>query len=157
MKVLAAPPSWSSINAFSLPRVILDSPSNTGQRERNRTLNLKENELGMFLPSRLLYRQRLTHFSPDMALARTPTQETATGTPQPVLLALPGPTFTFRSSSTVTLLVGQSQTSMTVQKSPITRTSEFFATALKKAWLEGQTKLIKLPEEDPVHLTYYLE
>lgn len=92
-----------------------------------------------------------------MAPVSTPTQATATGTPQPVLLALPGPTFTFCSSSTVTLLVGQSQTRMTIHGSVITLTSDFFATALKQTWVEGQTKLVKLPEEEPVHLTHYLE
>jgi hypothetical protein len=46
---------------------------------------------------------------------------------------------------------------MSVHESFITRTSDFFATALKKAWFEGQTKVIKLPEEDHVHLAYYLD
>lgn len=92
-----------------------------------------------------------------MALVRSPARGTVTGTPPPVFLALPGPTLTFRSSSTVTLLVGQSQIRMEAHGSVIIRTSDFFATAMKQEWIEGQTKLIKLPEEDHVHLTYYLE
>jgi hypothetical protein len=92
-----------------------------------------------------------------MALVRTPTQGAVKETSPPARLALPGPTFAFRSSDTVTLLVGQSATKMTVHESYITCTSEFFATALKKAWVEGQTRVIKLPEEDPVHLAYYLD
>lgn len=46
---------------------------------------------------------------------------------------------------------------MSVHESFITRTSEFFATALKKAWGKGKTRVIKLPEEDPVYLAYYLD
>jgi len=92
-----------------------------------------------------------------MELVRAPTQGTTKETSPPARLALPGPTFAFRSCGIVTLVVGETQTPMSVHERFITRTSEFFATALKKAWGEGQTRVIKLPEEDPVHLAYYLD
>lgn len=46
---------------------------------------------------------------------------------------------------------------MTVHESFIVRTSDFFATALEKVWVEGQTRVINLPEEDPVDLGNYLD
>jgi hypothetical protein len=45
---------------------------------------------------------------------------------------------------------------MVVYKSYITRDSAFFKAALKKQRIEGQTRVIKLPEESLVPMQYYI-
>lgn len=39
----------------------------------------------------------------------------------------------------------------------ITRNSDFFRACLKKGWAEGRPRNIKLPEEDPSKIAYYLD
>lgn len=39
----------------------------------------------------------------------------------------------------------------------ISRRSDFFKAALKKEWKEGQTRIIKLPEEQPANVANYLD
>jgi hypothetical protein len=67
------------------------------------------------------------------------------------------PTYNFGSDDLVTLDVGLEHHKIVVHKHYITRTSEFFATALKKAWIEGQSRIIELPEETPEHMEYYCD
>jgi hypothetical protein len=88
------------------------------------------------------------------------TKETETANPTTLAPATPDPMVAFDSKNVITLLLGKassSQSTMTVHKSFIIRDSEFFATALKSTWVEGQTRVIKLPEEQPAHVTYYLD
>lgn len=57
------------------------------------------------------------------------------------------PSYNFDVDKTVTLVVGLERRKMAVQTCYITRTSAFFATALKKKWAGGQAREIELPEE----------
>lgn len=57
------------------------------------------------------------------------------------------PTFSLREDDLVTLLVGPEEEKFVVHESCIARYSDFFKTALKKEWIEGQTRVVKLPEE----------
>ena len=56
----------------------------------------------------------------------------------------------------VTLIVGEEKQEMLVNACHISKNSEFFRTALKKEWLEGQTRTITLPVDDPKIVTQYL-
>jgi len=62
----------------------------------------------------------------------------------------------FDKGETVTLIVGVDKHEMLVHANHISRNSEFFRTALKKEWLEGQTRIITLPVDDPKTVTHYL-
>jgi hypothetical protein len=62
----------------------------------------------------------------------------------------------FGADSMVTLLVGKNEQKMIAYSSYLTRDSEFFAAAMKKEWVEGQTRIVKLPEEDPSTMAHYL-
>lgn len=64
--------------------------------------------------------------------------------------------FDFSSQDAVTLVVGAEQEEMLVHGTYLSRNSEFFKAALKKEWVEGQTRLIKLPEESPDVMKHYL-
>lgn len=57
----------------------------------------------------------------------------------------------------VTLLVGPEQTKLVAVGHLLTQNSEFFQTALKKEWEEGQTRVIKMPMEDATLVTQYLD
>ena len=46
---------------------------------------------------------------------------------------------------------------MIVHTSYLAQTSEFFASALKKEWAEGQTRIIDLDEETPGIMAHYLD
>lgn len=46
---------------------------------------------------------------------------------------------------------------MVVHSSYLARTSEFFASALKKEWTEGQVQTIELDEETPELIAHYLD
>jgi hypothetical protein len=70
---------------------------------------------------------------------------------------VPPPTHKFTTDNLVTLDVGPSHHKIIVHKHSITRTSQFFAAALKKDWTEGQTRTLDLPEEIPEHMEYYCE
>ena len=70
---------------------------------------------------------------------------------------VPIPAYEFNLNDTVVLLVGPEERKMLVHRLHITAHSEFFAAALKKEWTEGQAREIKLPEEDPEIVAYYIE
>lgn len=57
------------------------------------------------------------------------------------------PAFSLREDDLVTLLIGPDEHKFVVHESCITRNSDFFTAAMKKEWTEGQTRIIKLPEE----------
>jgi hypothetical protein len=63
----------------------------------------------------------------------------------------------YHPSHTVILLVGKEQQEMLVHSNIISAHSDFFRTALKKEWKEGQTRVIKLPEDDPDIVAQYLD
>ena len=63
----------------------------------------------------------------------------------------------FRPDDAVTLLVGPEEHKMLVHGPQITAHSEFFTAALNKEWVEGQTREIKLPEDDPELMTYHID
>jgi hypothetical protein len=62
----------------------------------------------------------------------------------------------FSFEGAATLLVGHSEQKMLAHRSHLIRDSQFFAAAMKKEWVEGQTRTIKLPEEDPATIAHYL-
>lgn len=57
----------------------------------------------------------------------------------------------------VTLLVGPEEQKFVVYGHLIVMSSEFFKAALKKEWIEGQTRTVKLPEESPKTMACYLD
>lgn len=67
---------------------------------------------------------------------------------------VPSPAYDFNPDDTVILLVGPEEQKMLVQIPQITAHSEFFSAALKKEWVEGQTRQIMLPEEEPEIMAY---
>jgi hypothetical protein len=67
------------------------------------------------------------------------------------------PRSNYHPSHTVILLVGKEQQEMLVHTNIISAHSDFFRAALKKEWAEGQTHIIKLPEDDPEIVTRYLD
>jgi hypothetical protein len=62
----------------------------------------------------------------------------------------------FSKGEAVTIVVGEEKHEMLVHANCISSNSEFFKTALKKEWLEGQTRTITLPVDDPKTLRHYL-
>jgi hypothetical protein len=62
----------------------------------------------------------------------------------------------FGKGEAVTLVVGEEEHEMLVHANYISSNSEFFKTALKQEWLEGQTRIITLPVDDPKTVTHYL-
>lgn len=81
--------------------------------------------------------------------------------PESKLLAtsssLPSPTTRYTDEDLVTLLVGPDEHKLVVHAHQLSENSDFFQNALKKAWLEGQTRIVKLPEDCPELLTQYLD
>lgn len=69
---------------------------------------------------------------------------------------VPSSVSVFAQRSTVTLLVGTDEEPLIAHESYITKNSEFFQAAVKKEWAEGQTRVIKLPEDDVETMTNYL-
>jgi hypothetical protein len=67
------------------------------------------------------------------------------------------PSYQFNVENAVTLLVDPKKQSMIVHTSYLTRNSEFFVSALKEVWIEGQTRTIELDEETPELMAYYLD
>jgi len=57
----------------------------------------------------------------------------------------------------VTLVVGADETEMFALASCLSFHSDFFRAALKKEWAEGQTRIVKLPEEEPGLVATYLD
>jgi hypothetical protein len=71
--------------------------------------------------------------------------------------ALPLPSnMHFDKGEAVTLIVGEEKQEMLVHACHISKNSEFFRTALRREWLEGQTRTITLPVDDPKTVTHYL-
>jgi hypothetical protein len=68
----------------------------------------------------------------------------------------PAPAFMFDQTDVVTLHVGPTDHVMIAHASYITHNSDFFKAALKKEWLEGQTRVIKLPDDRPDVVSHYL-
>jgi hypothetical protein len=64
--------------------------------------------------------------------------------------------YDFSAGDAVTLIVGPEQKHMLVHGTYLTRGSDFFKAALKKEWVEGETRVIKLPEEDPETMAHYM-
>lgn len=69
----------------------------------------------------------------------------------------PTPSSRYGKDEIITLLVGAEGTEMLALASCISLHSEFFRTALKKQWAEGQTRTIKLHEEEPAIVAQYLD
>jgi hypothetical protein len=67
------------------------------------------------------------------------------------------PSNNFNAENAITLLVGPEQQKLVVHVGYITRTSAFFAAALKKEWAEGQTRTVELHEEAPEMMAQYLD
>jgi len=57
------------------------------------------------------------------------------------------PAFSLRKDDLVTLLIGPEEEEFIVHESCITRNSDFFKAAMRKEWIEGQARIIRLPEE----------
>jgi hypothetical protein len=66
------------------------------------------------------------------------------------------PAFMFDQTDVVTLHVGPTEHVMIAHASYITHNSDFFKAALKKEWIEGQTRVIKLPDDRPDVVSHYL-
>lgn len=62
----------------------------------------------------------------------------------------------FSAYGVLTLLVGEDEQKMIAHSMHLTQDSEFFAAALKIEWEEGQTRIIKLPEESTATMAHYL-
>jgi hypothetical protein len=69
----------------------------------------------------------------------------------------PTPSTRYGKDEIITLLVGPEETEMLALASCLSFHSEFFRTALKKEWAEGQTRTVKLPEEEPGIIAQYLD
>jgi hypothetical protein len=62
----------------------------------------------------------------------------------------------FNKGEAVMLIVGEEKHEMLVHANYLSSNSDFFKTALKKEWIEGQTRTITLPVDDPQTITHYL-
>ena len=70
---------------------------------------------------------------------------------------LPGSVdYHFDKGDSVTLVVGSEKQELLVHANYIARESNFFKTALKKEWREGQTRTIPLPADEYETVTHYL-
>lgn len=68
----------------------------------------------------------------------------------------PTPPSSFGRDTIITLLVGTDEQELIAHKHFV-RHSAFFQTALQKTWAEGQTSIVKLPEEKPEIVAAYLD
>lgn len=66
------------------------------------------------------------------------------------------PVFNFGVEIVVILLVGPEERELIIHGHRFTG-SAFFKAALKKEWVEGQTRVIKLPEETPEIMSHYIQ
>jgi hypothetical protein len=69
----------------------------------------------------------------------------------------PTPPSNFGKDKMITLLVGTDEHELLVHEDYLARHSALFKAALKKEWAEGQTRTIKLPEETPDLVAFYLD
>jgi hypothetical protein len=67
------------------------------------------------------------------------------------------PSSSYGKDDMITLLVGEDEEEMFAYGSYLSLYSGFFKAALKKEWAEGQTRTVKLPEEDPETVTFYFD
>lgn len=63
----------------------------------------------------------------------------------------------FDFESMITLLVGPKEQRMTFHREFLGQDSKFFQAALRKERLADQSREIRLPEESPIHMGYYIE
>jgi hypothetical protein len=63
----------------------------------------------------------------------------------------------YNKDNMITLLVGEQEQEMQAYGCYLSLSSEFFQAALKKEWVEGQKRIVKLPEEKPETMTFYLD
>lgn len=70
---------------------------------------------------------------------------------------VPQSRFDYTTDQTVTLLVGPDEQRMLVQGPVIALTSDFFKAALKKVWAAGNSRVVKLPYENPDTIALYLD
>ena len=70
--------------------------------------------------------------------------------------SLMAPAFSFAQEDTVVLVVGPEKKSLVAHESHLNLNTDFFKTALKKEWVEGQTRVINLPGDDTETVTSYL-
>lgn len=63
---------------------------------------------------------------------------------------------TFNQENTVTLLIGPDKKALIVHEFRLA-SSEFFKTAMKKEWAEGQTRTVSFLDDDPDDFAYYLD
>ena len=64
--------------------------------------------------------------------------------------------YDFSRDDAVTLVIGPEEKQMFVHGTYLTDCSDFFKAALKKEWTEGQTRVIKFPEEDPETMAHFM-
>jgi len=81
----------------------------------------------------------------------TATNKTATAEDNQVATS-----YDFSCDDAVTLIVGPEEKKMFVHGTYLTRDSDFFKAALKKEWIEGEIRAIKLPEEDSETMAHYM-
>lgn len=99
-------------------------------------------------------KNRRPHPSPSAAVPNGTASAPKTKTPDEAIDSALSSQFS--PENTVTLLVGPNEQKMIAYGSQLTHESEFFKAALKKEWAEGQTRIIKLPEESPAVMAHYL-
>jgi hypothetical protein len=68
----------------------------------------------------------------------------------------PSTTSNYDKNDMITLLVGSEERPLLAHGSYLAMHSEFFKAALKKEWVEGQTRTVKLPDEQPEIVAQYL-
>lgn len=77
--------------------------------------------------------------------------------PSETALSSPLPSSKYTRGDQVTLVIGPDEQELVVCQHFLVKTSKFFEVALKKQWEEGQTRIIKLPEDDVEIVTLYLD
>lgn len=70
--------------------------------------------------------------------------------------SLTAPAFSFAQEDTVILVVGPDKKSLFAHESHLSLNTDFFKTALKRELVEGQTRIINLPEDNTEIITNYL-
>lgn len=79
------------------------------------------------------------------------------GLKSPTVHDLPAICINFTKADLVTLLVGHVEHELVTHGHRLAASSEFFRTALKRDWKEGQTRVVRLPEDDIGTVRYYLD
>lgn len=69
----------------------------------------------------------------------------------------PTTTSNYDEADMVTLLVGPEERQLLAHKSYLSLNSNFFKAALKKEWVEGRTRTVKLPDEELNVIAQYLD